>query len=82
MKLVTIKNVIYSVDYTTTKVFLYRGNEIVGVAGVKDPKDFDFETLCKLAAQGIKSHDSDGSKKSFKNAKQEMREMLSEFTRV
>lgn len=42
----------YKVITTMTKVFVYAGeklNKLVGCAGVKNPKDFDFNALYKIA---------------------------------
>lgn len=40
----------YNVDTTRTKVILYDDKEnVVGVAGVQNPKDFDFNTLFNIA---------------------------------
>lgn len=39
----------YNVEYTRTKVIVYLGDRRVGSAGVRDPKDFDFEMLVRLA---------------------------------
>lgn len=37
------------VDFTTTKVFCYEGKNLVGTAGVTDPKDFDLDYLVSIA---------------------------------
>lgn len=39
----------YGVTTTKTRVFVYKGKNFVGSAGVKNPKDFDFESLFKIA---------------------------------
>ena len=39
----------YEYTCTSTKVMVYFGNKLVGVAGVKDPKDFDEDVLFNFA---------------------------------
>ena len=37
------------VQTTMTRVDLYKGNELIGSAGVKNPHDFDYESLLDIA---------------------------------
>lgn len=38
-----------NVQTTMTRVDFYKGDELVGSAGVKNPKDFDYESLLAFA---------------------------------
>ena len=44
-----VKVGVYKVVSTMTKVQVYLGNKLIGIAGVIKAKDFDFDTLFNLA---------------------------------
>lgn len=39
----------FNVVTTMTRIFVYRNKKFIGSAGVKNPKDFDFKALFKIA---------------------------------
>ena len=44
-----VGKILYEYTCTNTKVMVYFGSKLVGVAGVKDPKDFDEDVLFNFA---------------------------------